>query len=302
MTDTCIVDICKGIAVYIRFFTDEYGACQRCMALRQKRAQIFTNKMPVLCKINRQAFPSIRILFHYRLIRASIDKPVYKEKLRVRSYGVPAADSAVFVELKKKYDGVVYKRRITSTPRAAQALLRGVHPAGAQSQIQKEIEYFQQFHRTQPKVFIAYDRQAFQGTENSALRITFDRNMRYRLDRLDLMAGDDGAPILQTDDILMEIKIPGACPLWLTRLLTDDPHPVEATRANWRLPSIVTVTTGADAETTRSISWYTKFSVTGSDIEIVPYSANPSFSGSPTRGGVNATSERHDRFACRKTG
>ena len=84
----------------------------------------------------------------YRLIRASIDKPVYKEKLRVRSYGVPAADSAVFVELKKKYDGVVYKRRITSTPRAAQALLRGVHPAGAQSQIQKEIEYFQQFHRT----------------------------------------------------------------------------------------------------------------------------------------------------------
>ncbi len=82
----------------------------------------------------------------------------------------------------------------------------------------------------------------------------------------------------------------------LTRLLTDDPHPVEATRANWRLPSIVTVTTGTDAETTRSISWYTKFSVTGSDIEIVPYSANPSFSGSPTRGGVNATSERHDRF------
>lgn len=157
----------------------------------------------------------------YRLIRASIDKPVYKEKLRVRSYGVPAADSAVFVELKKKYDSVVYKRRITSTPRAAQALLRGVHPAGAQSQIQKEIEYFQQFHRTQPKVFIAYDRLAFQGTENSALRITFDRNMRYRLDRLDLMAGDDGAPILQTDDILMEIKIPGACPLWLTRLLTE---------------------------------------------------------------------------------
>jgi hypothetical protein len=157
----------------------------------------------------------------YRLIRASIEKPVYKEKLRVRSYGVPAADDAVFVELKKKFDGVVYKRRITSTPRAAQMLLHGVRPTGTQSQIQREIEYFQQFHRLSPKVFIAYDRQAFQGTENSALRITFDRNMRYRLDRLDLMAGDDGAPILQTDDILMEIKIPGACPLWLTHLLTE---------------------------------------------------------------------------------
>lgn len=157
----------------------------------------------------------------YKLIRASIEKPVYKEKLRVRSYGVPAADDAVFVELKKKFDGVVYKRRITSTSRTAETLLRGIRPAGTQSQIQKEIEYFQQFHHTQPKVFIAYDREAFQGIDNSALRITFDRNMRYRLDRLDLMAGDDGAPILQTDDILMEIKIPGACPLWLAHLLTE---------------------------------------------------------------------------------
>ena len=157
----------------------------------------------------------------YRLSRASIDKPVYKEKLRVRSYGVPDEDGAVFVELKKKFDGVVYKRRITSTPHAAEALLRGIRPAGAQSQIQKEIEYFQQFHRSKPKAFIAYDRQAFRGLENSALRITFDRNLRYRLDRLDLTAGDDGEPILQTDDVLMEIKIPGACPLWLCRLLTE---------------------------------------------------------------------------------
>lgn len=157
----------------------------------------------------------------YRLIRASIEKPVYKEKLRVRSYGVPDADGAVFVELKKKFDGVVYKRRITSTPRASEMLLCGIRPADAHSQIQKEIEYFQQLHRTQPKVFIAYDRQAFQGIDNDALRITFDRNMRYRPDRLDLTAGDDGAPILQTDDILMEIKIPGACPLWLAHLLTE---------------------------------------------------------------------------------
>lgn len=157
----------------------------------------------------------------YRLIRASIEKPVYKEKLRVRSYGVPKSDDAVFVELKKKFDGIVYKRRITSTPRAAQMLLRGIRPSDDQSQIQREIEYFQQFHHTKPKAFIAYDRRAFQGADNSELRITFDRNMRYRLDDLDLQSGDYGEPILSTDDILMEIKIPGACPLWLSRLLTE---------------------------------------------------------------------------------
>lgn len=82
----------------------------------------------------------------------------------------------------------------------------------------------------------------------------------------------------------------------LTRQLTDAPHTVEATRENYRLPTIVTVTTGSDAATTRSISWYTKFTVTGSDVEIVPYSTNPSFSGTPTRTGVQATSERHDRW------
>lgn len=157
----------------------------------------------------------------YRLIRASLEKPVYKEKLRVRSYGVPVDDGTVFVELKKKYDGIVYKRRITASPVAAQRMLHGVRPAGTPSQIQKEIEYFQTFYHTAPKVFIAYDRQALQGVENSALRITFDRNLRFRTDRLDLRQGDGGAPILQTDDVLMEIKIPGACPLWLTRLLTE---------------------------------------------------------------------------------
>ena len=157
----------------------------------------------------------------YRLIRSSIDKPIYKEKLRVRSYGVPESDGRVFVEIKKKFDGIVYKRRITQTPKAASALLRGIRPLGSVSQIQKEIEYFQTLHRTVPKAFIAYDRQAFQGIEDKDLRITFDRNMRYRLDDLDLQSGDHGEPILKTDDVLMEIKMPVACPLWLSGLLTE---------------------------------------------------------------------------------
>ena len=157
----------------------------------------------------------------YRLIRASLEKPVYKEKLRVRSYGVPAQDAKVFVELKKKYDGIVYKRRITAAPFFADSLLKGFRTAEQKDQITREIEYFQRFYRTQPKVFIAYDREAYQGLDDPELRITFDTNMRYRLDNLTLQAGDFGEPILDTDEILMEIKMPDACPLWLSRLLDE---------------------------------------------------------------------------------
>lgn len=157
----------------------------------------------------------------YRLIRASLEKPVYKEKLRVRSYGVPSADDRVFIELKKKFDGVVYKRRITTNPGLVNPFLMGIRPAEDDSQIAREIGYFQQLYNASPKVFIAYDREAYQGLDNPELRITFDTNLRYRLDNLSLQAGDYGEPITDTDEILMEIKIPGSCPLWLSGLLSQ---------------------------------------------------------------------------------
>ena len=156
----------------------------------------------------------------YRLIRASLEKPVYKEKLRVRSYGVPGPDDRVFVELKKKYEGVVYKRRVTMTETSAEAFLRGIGDSACSGQINREINYFQSFYHTSPKVYIAYDREACQGVDNPELRITFDTNLRYRLDRLSLSEGDDGMPILDNDLILMEIKIPGSCPLWLCHILS----------------------------------------------------------------------------------
>ena len=157
----------------------------------------------------------------YKLIRASIEKPIYKEKLRVRSYGVPDKDSKVFVELKKKYEGVVYKRRLFTAPALVPAVLQGMHSGAENRQVCNEIAYFQHFHGVKPKVFIAYDRQAFHGNENSALRITFDTALRYRTDHLDLREGDYGKPILDSDNILMEIKIPGACPQWLSEILAE---------------------------------------------------------------------------------
>ncbi len=157
----------------------------------------------------------------YRLIRASLEKPVYKEKLRVRSYGVPEENGRVFAELKKKYNGVVYKRRVTTELTKVGPFLSGALPAAAFGQIGREIGYFQSFYRTEPKVFIGYDRLAFAGIEDPELRITFDTGLRWRDGELDLRCGDYGAPIVNDDRVLMEIKIPGTAPLWLSRLLSE---------------------------------------------------------------------------------
>lgn len=116
----------------------------------------------------------------WRLIRASLAKPVYKEKLRVRSYGVPAPDGKVFAELKKKYKGVVYKRRITVPAAEVQPLLAGQRSLADYGQIGREIAWFQQLYDTRPRVFIGYDRIAFAGVTDPELRITFDTNIRWR--------------------------------------------------------------------------------------------------------------------------
>ena len=139
----------------------------------------------------------------------------------MRCYGVPDANGKVFVELKKKFDGVVYKRRVTTEITQVGPLLSGGRSAADFGQIGREIGYFQSFYRTEPKVFIGYDRLAFAGAEDDELRITFDTGLRWRESELDLRLGDHGAPILSDDRILMEIKIPGTAPLWLSRLLSE---------------------------------------------------------------------------------
>ena len=155
------------------------------------------------------------------LIRRSIEKPVYKEKLRLRSYGIPNQDSTLFLEIKKKYKKVVYKRRISlSLPQAQGYLQSGQLPQG-DGQILKELRYFTDFYHPKPRVFLAYDRIAMAGRENQELRVTFDQNIRCREDRLDLSLGDDGALILPQGQYLMELKVPGAFPLWLTRILSS---------------------------------------------------------------------------------
>lgn len=157
----------------------------------------------------------------FRLIRASLDKPAYKEKFRVRSYGIPKSESNVFLEIKKKYNGIVYKRReVMSHAQSLEYLQNRVKPYD--TQILREIDYFFDFYVLNPAVFLAYDRIAMFGIEDPDLRITFDANIRSRFDELNLASGDRGELLLRGDEkYLLETKIYQAMPIWLANILSE---------------------------------------------------------------------------------
>ncbi len=156
----------------------------------------------------------------FLLVRRSIEKPFYKEKLRIRSYGVAKKGGDVFVEIKKKYDSVVYKRRIRVDEKTAVDMLNG---GTYDSQIGKEISYFTKLYTgIKPQMFISYRREAFYGKDDKDFRITFDRSVLWRTDDLSLKSGIYGQPVLPENKILMEIKTAAAIPLWLTKVLSKN--------------------------------------------------------------------------------
>ena len=158
----------------------------------------------------------------YRLIRHSIEKPVYKEKLRLRSYGRAGGEDPVFVELKKKFDGVVYKRRIPLSSREAIPWLAGEAACPKPCQISREIDYFMNFYGAlTPKVFLSYEREAYFCTDQPDFRVTLDENILCRQTDLTLDSDARGTPILPAGMTLLEIKCAGGIPLWMTRVLTE---------------------------------------------------------------------------------
>lgn len=159
---------------------------------------------------------------NYRLVRKSMEHPIYKEKLRLRSYGPADDNTQVFIELKKKYDSVVYKRRIgMSKHEADDYLLGGKCPAA--NQISREIDYFLKFYgQLCPAVLLSYEREAFYAKDNHEFRITFDDNILWRDYNLSLDSGIYGSSILEPDKVLMEIKTADAIPLWFVQFLNEN--------------------------------------------------------------------------------
>ena len=155
----------------------------------------------------------------YRLIRTSIEKPPFKEKIRLRSYGLATRESPVFLELKRKAYGIVYKRRVQSTIPLVEKFFAGSGDVCAPGQINREITYFRDYYsRLVPACLIIYDREAYFQPDGD-LRITIDFNPRYRSERLDLTVSMDGISLLPKDSAILEIKVQQSEPLWLTAIL-----------------------------------------------------------------------------------
>lgn len=168
---------------------------------------------------------SIRNLYldtpDFRLIRRSLEKPVYKEKLRMRSYGRAGSDAPVFAELKKKYRSVVYKRRISMPQHQALACLTGA-ALWPDSQIGAELAYAADFYKPlRPAVFLSYEREAFHGADDPDFRVTFDTQIRYRREELTLDSEPWGISILPQGRVLMELKVAEGFPVWMAHVLSE---------------------------------------------------------------------------------
>ncbi|MBR1470053.1 MAG: polyphosphate polymerase domain-containing protein [Lachnospiraceae bacterium] len=157
----------------------------------------------------------------YRLIRTSLEKPLYKEKLRLRTYGDTDDDTNAFIEIKKKYAGIVYKRRISGRYEKMHDYLAGRDAEIGTSQIAKEIEAFISLYgELVPAMSICYDRIAMAGIEDPDFRVTFDSNIEWNADCRDLREIGAGAPLLQKGQYLMEIKVCNAMPMELAATLS----------------------------------------------------------------------------------
>lgn len=211
-------------------------------------------------QIDEYGFSTVCNLYYdtenYELARRSIERPVYKEKLRLRSYGVPNLMDTVFIELKKKYKGVVYKRRVELPLKEAYESIRNKSFKNdgidrQTGQIEAEITYFLNQYDLYPRVFLAYDRIAMFGKEDPELRMTFDFNIRNRTYDIDLLKGDEGQFLFDDGRVLLEIKVSAAYPFWLVHALEEcGIYPVSFSKygtiyKKYLFPDYITKTRGA---------------------------------------------------------
>lgn len=160
------------------------------------------------------------------LVRRSNQSPVYKEKLRLRSYGVPTLDTISFLEIKKKYEGLVNKRRVALPLRQAYDYVEhGIRPPGEHSvgeeQIYREIDFFLHRYPLQRGMYLSYQRVALFGREDPSFRVTFDKKITGRRTDMGLEQGSYGTELMPENYYLMETKILDATPLWFTRIMSE---------------------------------------------------------------------------------
>ncbi|MBR5739247.1 MAG: polyphosphate polymerase domain-containing protein [Lachnospiraceae bacterium] len=194
-------------------------------AINAEQTAFLVEKLKGHMEVDQYGKTSVASLYYdtpdYRLIRTSIEKPPFKEKIRLRSYGLATNDSPVFLELKRKAYGTVYKRRVKTTIPLVKRFFEGEGDICAGGQINAEITAFRDFYKTLvPACLIIYDRTAYVEPEGD-LRLTIDANPRYRTENLNLTTSMDGISLLPEGYSILEIKVQQAMPLWLTAILSE---------------------------------------------------------------------------------
>lgn len=194
--------------------------------LTAKQAERMTAAIAPYMKADAYGKTTIRNLYFdtdtYLLIRRSIEKPLFKEKLRLRSYARADENDTVFAELKRKCEGIVYKRRQALCVSDAMDWLCG-GTSHTDTQISREIDYFLSFYKNlHPTVFLSYDRTAYYSKNDDGFRVTFDTNILARRDDLSLGADVYGTQLLSDGTVLMEIKCYGSIPMWMVKILSAE--------------------------------------------------------------------------------
>lgn len=192
--------------------------------LTKEQVSYFKKRILDHMKIDKYGLTTISSIYYdtpnYSLLNKSIEKPFYKEKLRLRSYGLAKKNTPVFLEIKRKNDKIVYKRRIVTKEDLVDDFFKN-NKEFDDSQIAKELEAFKEEHGTLvPKYMIIYDRIAYY-QDNSDLRVTLDMNPRYRVNDLNLHTSTEGIPLLNEGEAILEIKVQHSIPLWLVNILTE---------------------------------------------------------------------------------
>lgn len=195
--------------------------------LTQKQKEKLLSVIEPYMQLDEYGRTTIRNIYYdtdtYQLIRNSIEKPPYKEKLRVRSYEKASTNSIVFVELKKKYADIVYKRRVPIEHQYAKEWIDKKVNCIEPTQIVQEINYFMSYYETlHPVTFLTYEREAFFCKDGNDFRLTLDENILCRQQDIALDAPIYGDSILPAHSTLLEMKCSEGVPLWLTQFLAKE--------------------------------------------------------------------------------
>ncbi len=193
--------------------------------LGKDQVEAFRKAVQGHMKIDQYGLTTIASLYYdtpsFTMINRSLEKPLYKEKIRLRSYGLAKKGSRVFLEIKRKNNHIVYKRRIATDEVAASRFIAD-EAEFEKGQISRELQALKEHYGTlEPKYLIIYDRIAYY-QDDSDLRVTLDMNPRYRVEDLDLHTSLDGIPLLKEGEAILEVKVQRAIPLWLASVLTEE--------------------------------------------------------------------------------